>query len=228
VTVTDHPGVDHDDVDALSGDRDALGHAPLHDDRAGCRTQRRQHAGDSAQLSWVQERLTGMRRLPGLAGAIAVALAATACGTTPVTSSRAGGTQASITGTVHKPGRPLPAWAVRRLTALADRIVKANGDHPVQWAEAVVTTRANGLRTVTPGDWVPGPDYAVFVLVIKGQFECGTCSYPSGAHAPTGTYAAFSYDAKNFHGESDSSIGNRPPPIPLSRLGPVTYLHVHP
>ena len=169
-----------------------------------------------------------MRRLPELAGAIVVALAATACGTTPVATSQGGGTQASVTRVAVKGSRPVPAWAVRRLTALADGIVKANGDHPVQWAEAVVTTRAEGLRTVTPGDWVPGPNYAVFVLVIKGQFECGTCSYPSGAHAPTGTYAAFSYDAKNFGGESDSSIGNRPPPIPLSRLGPVTYLHVHP
>jgi hypothetical protein len=163
-----------------------------------------------------------------LAGATVVALAAGACGTTPAPTSRASGTQASLTSTVAKPGRPVPAWAVRRLTALADRIVKANGDHPVQWAEAVVTTRIKGLRTVSPGDWVPGPNYAVFVLVIKGQFECGTCSYPPGAHAPTGTYAAFSYDANDFRGESDSSLGNYPPAIPLSRLGPITYLHVHP
>jgi hypothetical protein len=169
-----------------------------------------------------------MMTMPRLAGAIVVALAATACGTTPVATSRAGGTQASVTSTAVEPGRPVPAWAVRRLTAIADRIVKANGDHPVQWAEVVVTTRLKGLTTVTPGDWVPGPNYAVFVLVIKGKFECGTCSYPAGAHAPAGTYAAFSYDAKNFGGESDSSVGNHPPPMPLSRLGPVTYLRVHP
>jgi hypothetical protein len=48
-----------------------------------------------------------------------------------------------------QPGRRVPAWAVRRLTVLADRIVKARGDHPARWAEAVVTTRIKGLGTVT-------------------------------------------------------------------------------
>jgi hypothetical protein len=180
-----------------------------------------------------------VRHFSALTGAIVVALVVGACGTAPAPTLRASGTalapasrasapQASLTSTAVKPGHPVPAWAVRRLTVLADRIVKDDGDHPVQWAEAVVTTRIKGLHAVTPGDWVPGPNYTVFVLVIRGHFDCGTCSYPAGAHAPTGTYAAFSYTAKTFRGETDSSLGNHPPPIPLSRLGPITVLHVHP
>jgi len=163
-----------------------------------------------------------------LAG-LPVLLALGACGTTPAPAQQTGNTQVSATDVAARPGHPVPAWAVRRLTAMADHIVKADGDHPVQWAAAVVTTHVLAMRAVTPGDSEPAdPNPVAFVLVIKGHFVCNTCSIPAGAHAPTGTYAAFDYTGSNFHGESDGSLSNRPPAIPLSELGPVTYLHVHP
>jgi len=141
----------------------------------------------------------------------------------PVTSSLAG-----LTSTVVRPGHPVPSRAVRRLTAMADQFVKIDGDNPVQWAIAVVTTHAQALRAVMPGESEPlGGAVVVYVVTIKGRFVCNTCKGPSGSPAPTGTYASFVLGA-NGSSEGDFGLGNQPPAIPLSRLGPVTYLNVHP
>lgn len=128
---------------------------------------------------------------------------------------------------VAEPGRLVPAAAIHRLTAIADRAVTLNGGHPVAWATAVVTTHAKALTSATPGDTTPGPRTIVYLVTIKGRFVCGLCSVPSGGHAPTGTYLSLVIDAKTFEG-TDFGIGPKPPPVPPARFGPVTYLKVHP
>jgi len=148
------------------------------------------------------------------------ALTAAACGS-------ASGATASHRPAVPEPGKPVPASAVHRLTAIADRAVTLNGAHPVAWATAVVTTHAKALTSATPGDTTPGGKVIVYLVTIKGRFVCGLCSVPAGAHAPTGTYLSLVIDAKTFEG-TDSGISPKPPPLLAAHFGPVTYLKVHP
>ena len=163
-----------------------------------------------------------MRRVSWLAGLVPI-LAAAACGSV-------GGTAvtASHQLTVAEPGQPVPASAVPRLTAMADRAVAVNGGQPVAWATAVVTTRAKALTSATPGDLIPNDEKTVVYLVtIKGHFVCDLCTGPPGSHAPTGTYLSLVVYAKTFYG-TDFGLGPKPPPVAPASLGPVTYLKVHP
>ncbi len=141
-----------------------------------------------------------MRRVPaGLAGLIlvfAAAACAPASGTAVTTSHRP---------SVAEPGRLVPAAAVRRLTAIANRAVALNGGHPVAWATAVVTSHAKALTSATPGDTTPGANTVVYLVTIKGDSVCDLCSVPPGGHAPTGTYLSIVISAKNFEG-TDSGI----------------------
>jgi hypothetical protein len=163
-----------------------------------------------------------MRRAGWLAGLIPV-LAAAACGSV-------GGTAvtASHERTVAEPGQPVPASAVRRLTAMADRIVTMDGGHRVAWATAVVTTRAKALTSATPGDFIPNDEKTVVYLVtIKGHFVCDLCTGPRESRAPTGTYLSLVVDAKTFDG-TDFGLGPKSPPVASASFGPVTHLRVQP
>jgi hypothetical protein len=163
-----------------------------------------------------------MRRLPLCLFGLVPVFAAVACGSVSQT------TVATSHGpAVAEPGRPVPASAVHRLTAIASRAVKLNGGHPVAWATAVVTTHAKALTSATPGDTTPGAKAVVYLVTIKGHFVCGLCSVPSGAHAPTGTYLSIVIDAQSFRG-TDSGIGPRPSPVAPAQLGPVTRLKLRP
>jgi hypothetical protein len=173
-----------------------------------------------------------MRRSSWPALLILVVVAATACGSAPVASHGTGaivtshGTGALPVAASH--GQPVPRSAVQRLTALADRAVKLSGDHPVQWATAVMTTRAKALTSATPGDSDPsGGAAVVYLITIKGHFVCDLCSVPPRGRAPTGTYMSLVITAGNFRGESDFGLSHRPPPVSPASLGPVTYLRVH-
>jgi hypothetical protein len=162
-----------------------------------------------------------MKHAPWLTGVILV-LAAAACG-----SASGAAVMASHRPAVAEPGQPVPASAVHRLTAIADRAVTLNGGHPVAWATAVVTTHAKALTSATPGDTTPGAKAIVYLVTIKGHFVCGLCSVPPGGHAPTGGYLSLVIDVRTFEG-TDAGIGPKPPPVPPARFGPVTYLKVHP
>jgi hypothetical protein len=163
-----------------------------------------------------------MRRFPLCLLGFLPLLVAVACGsasgTTVATSQRPA---------TAKPGQLVPASAVPRLTAIASRAVKLNGGHPVAWATAVVTTHAKALTSATPGDTTPGRRVIVYLVTIKGHFVCNLCSFPSGAHAPTGTYMSIVLNAKNFKG-TDSGISHKPPPVSPAEFGPVTHLKLHP
>ena len=151
----------------------------------------------------------------------------------PVLTAAACGADGGTTVTAsHRPaaaelGQPLPASAVHRLTAIADRAVTLNGRHPVAWATAVVTSHAKALTSATPGDTTPGGSVIVYLVTMKGHFVCGACSVPPGAHAPAGTYLSLVINAKTFE-ETDFGIGPKPPPVRAAHFGPVTYLKVHP
>jgi hypothetical protein len=125
-------------------------------------------------------------------------------------------------------GLPVPKSAVARLTAIAKRAARINGDrHPV-WATAVLTTHAKALRSATPGDFVSNRRHTpVYLVTIHGRFICNTCSGPPGGKAPRGTYISLVLDTKKFGG-MDYGISPKPPPVPPASLGPVTYLLGHP
>jgi hypothetical protein len=163
-----------------------------------------------------------MKRAFWLAGVLAL-LAAAGCG-----SASAPAVASGHRPKVAEPGRPVPARAIRRLTAIADRTVTIDGGHPVAWATAVVTTRAKALTSATPGDFIPNDGKTVVYLVtIKGHFVCDLCTGPRGSRVPAGTYLSLVVDAKTFDG-TDFGLGPKPPPVASASFGPVTYLQVQP
>ena len=133
-------------------------------------------------------------------------------------------TVAGCGGATVATGRPVPTSAVPRLTAIAERAARVNGDaHPV-WVTAVLTTHAKALTSATPGDLIPGADgVPVYLVTIRGHFVCNTCTGPPGSKAPTGTYISLVIDARTFTG-LDFGLSPKPPPVAPTSLGPVTYL----
>ena len=133
-------------------------------------------------------------------------------------------TVASCGGATATTGQPVPTPAVPRLTAIAERAARLNGDpHPVS-ITAVLTTHAKALTSATPGDSIPGADgIPVYLVTIRGHFVCNTCTGPPGSKAPTGTYISLVVDAKTFTG-LDFGLSPKPPPVAPASLGPVTYL----
>lgn len=136
-------------------------------------------------------------------------------------------TVAGCAGATVAAGRPVPTSAMPRLTAIAERAARVNGDaHPL-WVTAVLTTHAKALTSATPGDRIPGADgVRVYLVTIRGHFVCNTCTGPPGSKAPTGTYISLVIDAKTFSG-LDFGISPKPPPVAPASLGPVTYLIGH-
>jgi hypothetical protein len=159
-------------------------------------------------------RLSSMRTAVTVRSAalVAIALIAGGCG------------RSTLNGT----GRPVPASAVPRLMAIADRTARINGDpHPV-WVTVVLTTHAKALTSATPGDIVPGADgVPVYLVTMRGHFVCNACSHPPGAKAPRGTYLSLVLIVKTFEG-TDFGLSPKPPPVSPASLGPVTYLIGHP
>lgn len=149
--------------------------------------------------------------LAALAGtAMAPVLTAVGCGRAPAA-----------------PGVPIPASAIGRLTTIAHRAARINGDSGPAWITAVMTTRAKALTSATPGDYVPGSAHVkVFLITMRGHFTARGASVPPGANAPTGQYLSLVIDARTFQG-LDFGIGPKPPPVPPASLGPVAYLTGH-
>jgi hypothetical protein len=126
------------------------------------------------------------------------------------------------------PASAVPASAVARLTVIASRVARADGDPRPSWATAVLTTHAKALTSATPGDFVPGSgDVPVFLVTMRGRFVAYDASVPSGAKAPTCTYLSLVVEAKTFQ-ELDFGLSPKAPPVSPASLGPVTYLIGHP
>ncbi len=159
-----------------------------------------------------------MRRLTA-ARPVALAAAALAC----VLAGLAGLAWAWA-GSSSAAGSPVPASAISRLTVLASRAAKANGDASPEWMTAVLTTHAKALTSATPGDIVPGSGgVRVYLVTMHGHFIAYESSPPSGAALPAGTYLSIVVDAGTFQ-VLDFGLSPAPPPVSPASLGPVTYL----
>jgi hypothetical protein len=160
-----------------------------------------------------------------------LAVLAAGCGsaTTPaVTTAHHGPT----TTTAHHgpataaPGHRVPPSVIRRLTALANRAVKADDGRGVAWATVVVTTRQKALTSATPGDLVPNDQRTVvYLITIKGHFVARDASVPPGARAPRGRYLSMVIGAKTSFG-LDEGLSPKAPPVDPASLGPVTHLKI--
>ena len=136
------------------------------------------------------------------------------------------GTSRATEPSTPTPGQPVPPAAIHRLTAIARRAAKENGDLVPVWATVVVTTHAKALTSATPGDTVAGEQLTiVYLLTMKGHFVAYLASPPAGAKLPTGKYLSIVVDAKTFRG-MDAGLSYRPPPVSPASLGPVTHLHL--
>ena len=156
--------------------------------------------------------------------ALLAVLAAAGCGTsgTPVMTTA----HHSNSPATPVPGRPVPASAIGRLTAIASRAVKATEGRGVTWATVVVTTRAKALTSATPGDRIPHDQkMVVYLITIKGHFVAVDYSGPPGSRAPRGTYLSIVLSARTFAG-TDSGLSPKVPPVRPASLGPLTYLKV--
>ena len=129
-------------------------------------------------------------------------------------------------GTARAAGGPrVPASAVARLTELARRAAKVNGDPTPAWATAVLTTHAKALTSATPGDFTPGAHIPVYLVTVRGHFVAYQASIPPGGKAPSGRYLSLVINARTFFG-MDFGISPKAPPVSPASLGPVTYLDV--
>lgn len=135
----------------------------------------------------------------------------------------------ALAGCGTSPSGPhVPASAVPRLTTMAERIAKINGDAKPTQVTVVLTTHAKALTSATPGDSVPGTEPTrVYLITMQGHFVANGAPGPPGAAAPKGRYVSIVVDAKTFTG-LDFGISPQPPPVSPASLGPLTYLHVGP
>jgi hypothetical protein len=118
----------------------------------------------------------------------------------------------------------VPASAVPRLEAIAERAAAVNGDRSPAWITVVVTTHGKALESATPGDTEPaGNAVGVYLITMKGHFTAADAPRPSGAAAPTGRYLSLVVDARSF-AVTDFGISPRPPSVSPASLGPVRYL----
>ncbi len=127
--------------------------------------------------------------------------------------------------TVAVPGSPVPASAIPRLRAIADRAAKENGGAVPSWISAVVTTQEKALTSATPGAVVPtGGKTVVYLVTMKGhfKFERGP-RLLSGhrTHAPTLNYQSLVVIANTFE-VTAGGLGPKPPPVAPSSLRPVS------
>jgi hypothetical protein len=128
--------------------------------------------------------------------------------------------------TVAVPGSPVPAAAIPRLRAIADRAVKAHGDAAPSWISAVVTTQEKALASVNGGSG-PGGNTVVYLVTMKGHFtwpRAGPVPLSGQrAHARTGHYLYVMVSAGTFD-QIARGLRPSPPPVAPSSLGPVTWL----
>lgn len=125
------------------------------------------------------------------------------------------------------PGSPVPSAAIPRLTAMAYRAAKVNGDAAPSWISAVVTTYKQALASATPGDLIPGArSAAVYLLTMRGHFRMPMGPAPLAGHRPhppEAEYLSQVIQAKTFQA-TDLGLGPKPPPVDSASLGPVTWL----
>jgi hypothetical protein len=128
--------------------------------------------------------------------------------------------------TVAVPGSPVPAAAIPRLGAIADRAAQENGSAVPSWISAVVTTQEKALTSAAGRVVLAGGKTVVYLVTMKGhfKFERGP-RLPSGprTHAPALHYQYLVVSAETVE-VTAWGLSPTPPPVAPSSLGPVTWL----
>ncbi len=99
-------------------------------------------------------------------------------------------------------GLPVPASAIPRLRAIADRFVRGDAQTFPEWASVVTTSHKKALAAAAPAEWtVAGVrNITVYLVTIKGRFSPLPVASPLPGHGPlTGKYLSIVVDAKAFH-----------------------------
>jgi hypothetical protein len=106
-----------------------------------------------------------------------------------------------------------------RLLAAADAAAERDGGKAKR-VEAVETTR--GAAADLTGHSNQDQGERVWVVQVSGDhYTCDSCSRPSGASAPSGTYLTLVLRASDFQG---TDFGMSPQPTDLAALGDVQVL----
>jgi len=124
---------------------------------------------------------------------------------------------------VAVPGPAVPASAIPRLKAIADRLAKENGDAVPSWISAVVTTQEKAEASAIPGSFATiGRKTVAYLVTMKGHFKWGG-SRPVAGGVSTGRYLSLMIHAKTFKVDA-IGLSPTPPPVAPPSLGPVTWL----
>jgi hypothetical protein len=67
-----------------------------------------------------------------------------------------------------------------RLTVIGERAARLHGGRHLVWATALLSKHAQALRSTAPGEHVCNRHVAVYLVTIRGQFACNTCTGPAG------------------------------------------------
>jgi hypothetical protein len=118
-------------------------------------------------------------------------------------------------------GGPL---SVKTLAGVAGQDARSLGDRHVRSALVVFTRKHAAENWMEPRSDDPrSSDPPAYVIAISGRFQCQSCSFPAGAHAPTGRSAQLVYVPGE--GATDFGLTERLPPG-LGRLGRVVRIPV--
>jgi hypothetical protein len=123
-------------------------------------------------------------------------------------------------GTVVRLGTIRGTGAPDTLSQQANDIASANGDAN-STAQAVRTTLVEAEQATNSGsDNVP--NRPVWLIQVRGQFECHTCKLAPGAKEPTGRFITLIVDVKPPYATSVFGLGNQE--TDLAKLGRVVTL----
>ncbi len=108
-----------------------------------------------------------------------------------------------------------------RLRTMALQTSSANGVPSPKTIEAVASPDHQAAEKIVSGEIV-NDHVAVYVVEVTGvTFTDNGASFPSGAHAPSGSVLTFTVDAQSFR-VLDFGLGDTAPD--LTQIGPVTNL----
>src|SRR5207245_2623645 len=148
------------------------------------------------------------------------------CGSIRATSTVSAAAVRPASGT-PVPAAAIPAPAMVRLRAVADRLVRGDSQTAPHWVSVVATTRNKALAAAEPDEWLVASarNVPVYLMTMKGRFwpTPVPSPVPPAKGLPAGRYLSVVVDAKTFH-VLYLGLGHQPPPISPASLGPLTYL----
>jgi hypothetical protein len=122
-------------------------------------------------------------------------------------------------------GQAIPAAAIPALRSAMLHLSRENGDsHPAS-IMAVATIRSRAALDAVPGTILPARfgKQTAYLVILHGTFTDYYASPPVGAALPTGHWLTVAISTSTFQ-VLDLGLRHQPPPIALSRYGPVSNL----